>query len=152
MNSDVNFTSEFLNREDNSRDLLGKQWQDKAVSDRSKRRLLQSIGEQSPCAKLLKLWGLQENNKCRLFKRLHPDVTPWLESLGHIQARCPVLRKPRIAVHHGIWRELLTVSRTHTTAVRGNGTFHQLSARPLMTNGQFTKSSYIKVCFLVLGN
>jgi len=34
-----NFTSEFLNREDKSRDLLGKHWQDKTVPDWSKRRL-----------------------------------------------------------------------------------------------------------------
>jgi len=45
-----NYTSEFLNREDNSRDLLGKHWQDKTVLDRSKRRLLQSIGHQFPYA------------------------------------------------------------------------------------------------------
>ena len=37
-------TSEILNREDNSRDLLGKHWQDKIVPNRSKRHLLQSIG------------------------------------------------------------------------------------------------------------
>ena len=63
-----NFTLEFLNREDNSKesdttkDLLGKHWQDKTVPDRSKRRLLQSIGHQFPCAKLLKLWGLREGD------------------------------------------------------------------------------------------
>jgi len=102
------FTSKFLNREDNSKNLLGKHWQDKNVSDRSKRRLLQSIGYQFPCAKLLKLWGLRENDECRLCKRLNLEVTPWPESLGHIQARCPALRKPRIVVHHGIWCELLT--------------------------------------------
>jgi len=61
-----NFTSEFLNREDNSRDLLGKHWQDKIVPDRSKWRLLQSIGYRFPCAKLLKLWGLRESDECRL--------------------------------------------------------------------------------------
>jgi len=33
-----NYTSEFFNRKDNSRDLLGKRWQDKTVSDKSKRR------------------------------------------------------------------------------------------------------------------
>jgi hypothetical protein len=49
------FTFDFLNREDNSRDLLGKHWQDKTVPDRSKRHLLQSIGYPFPCAKLLKL-------------------------------------------------------------------------------------------------
>ena len=81
-----NFTAEFLNREDNSRDLLGKHWQDKTVPDRSKRRLLQRIGYQFPCAKLLKLWGLRDSDECRLCKRLHPEVTPWPESLGHIQA------------------------------------------------------------------
>ena len=102
-----NHTSEFL-REDNSKDLLGKHWQDKIIADRSKRRLLQSISHQFPCAKLLKLWGLRDNDECRLCKRLHPEVTPWPESLGHIQARCPALQKPRIAFHHSIWCELLT--------------------------------------------
>jgi len=100
--------SEFLNREDNSRDLLGKHWQDKTVPSRSKRRLLQSIGYQFPCAKLLILWGLWDSDQCRLCTRLNLEVTPWPESLGHIQARGPALQKPRIAVHHGIWRELLT--------------------------------------------
>jgi len=71
-----NFTCEFLNREDNSRDLLGEHWQDKTVLDRSKKRLLQSIDYQFPCTMLLKLQGLQENDECRLCKCLHPDVTP----------------------------------------------------------------------------
>jgi len=59
-----NYTLEFLNREDISRDLLGTHWQDKTVPDRSKRRLLQSIGHQFPCAKLLKIWGLRDNDEC----------------------------------------------------------------------------------------
>jgi len=42
------------------------------------------------------------------FWAFYPEVTPWPKSLGHIQARCLALQKPRIAVHHGIWRELLT--------------------------------------------
>jgi len=140
-----NFTSEFLNREENSRDLLGKHWQDKTTSDRSKRRLLQSIGYQFPCAKLLRLWGLRENDECRLCKRLHPGVTPWLESLGHIQARCPALRKPRIAVHHGIWRELLTAIsmnslETHDDGER-KGTFRQRSVRPPMDSPPNSRTS-----------
>ena len=110
-----NFTSAFLNREDYIRDLLGKHWQDKTVPDRSKRRLLQSIGYQFPCAKLLKLWCLRQSDECMLCKRLHPEVTPRPDSLGHIQARCPALRKPRTTAHHGIWlwRELLSaISRS----------------------------------------
>jgi len=98
-----NFISRFLNREDNIRDLLRKHWQDKTVPDRSKRHLLQSICSQFPCAKLLKLWGIREDDDFRLCKRPHPDVTPWAESLGHIQTQ-----KPRIAVHHCVWRELLS--------------------------------------------
>ena len=116
-----NFTSEFLNREDNSRDLLGKHRQDKTVSDRSKRHLLQSIGHQFPCDKLLKLWGLRENDGCRHCKRVHLDVRPWPESLSHIQARCPVLRKPRIAVHHGIWCKLLTAISRNSLETHDDG-------------------------------
>jgi len=116
-----NYTSEFLNRADNSRDLLGKHGQDKTVPDRSKRRLLQSISHQFPCAKLLKLWGLRDSDECRLCKRLHPEVTPWPESLGYIQARCPALQKPRIAVHHGIWRELLTAISRNSVESHDDG-------------------------------
>jgi len=93
------FTSEFLNREDHSRNLLGKHWQDKTVPHRANRRHLPSIGYQFPCVKLR---GILENVYCRLCKRLHPDTAPWPQSLGHVQAQCPALRKPRIAVHHCI--------------------------------------------------
>jgi len=116
-----NFTSEFLNRDDISRDLLGKHWQNKTVPDRSKRCLLQSIGYQFPCSNLLKLWGIREDDNCRLCKRLHPDVALWPESLGNIQARCPILPKPRIAVHHSIWHELLTAISRNFVEVYDDG-------------------------------
>ena len=74
-----NFTSKFLKREDNSRDLMGLYWQ----NDRANGRFLQSIGYQFPCAALLKLWGIRENKECRLCKRQHPRDTAWPESLGH---------------------------------------------------------------------
>ena len=116
-----NYTSEFLHREDNSRDHLGKHWQDKIVPDWSKRRLLQSIGHQFPCAKLLKLWGLRDSDECRLCKRLHPEVTPWPEKLVHIQARFLALQKTKIAVHHGIWRELPTANRRNSVESHDDG-------------------------------
>jgi len=116
-----NFTSEFLNRQDDIRDLLGKCWQDRTVPDRSRRRLLHSMGYQFPCAKLLKLWGIRESDECKLCKRLHLDIAPWLESLGHIQARCPVLWKPRIAVHLGIWRQLLTAISRNSLETHDDG-------------------------------
>ena len=135
-----NFTPNFLDREDNSRDLLGKHWQDKTVPHRSKRRLLQSIGYKFPCAKLLKLWGLRESDECRLCKRLHLEVTPWPESLGHIQARCPALRKPRIAVHHGIWHELLTAIRRNSLETHDDGKrqWHFPSAVSMATHDEWT--------------
>jgi len=133
-------TLEFLNREDNRRELLGKHWQDKTVPDRSKRRLLQSIGHQFPCAKLLKLWGLRDSDKCRLCKRLHPEVTPWPESLSHVQARCPALQKPRITVHHGIWRELLTAISKNSIESHdhGNRKWYFLSAVSEATHDEGT--------------
>jgi len=135
-----NYTSEFLNREDNSKDLLGKHWQDKTVPDRSKRRLLQSIGHQFPYAKLLKLWGFQDSDECRLCNHLHPEVTPWLESLVHIQARCPALQKPRIVVHHGIWRELFTAISRNSVESHDNGKrkWYFLSAVSEATHDEWT--------------
>jgi len=142
-----NYTSEFLNREDNSRDLLGKHWQDKTVPDRSKRRLLQSIGHQFPCAKLLKLWGLRDSDECRLCTRLHPEVTPWPESLDHIQARCPALllqnHELRYTMASGVNYSQPSVGTpwNPTTTAIGNGTSRQRLARPPMTSGQSVKSS-----------
>jgi len=115
------FTSEFIKREHNSRDLFGKHWQDKTVPDSAKRCLLQSMGYQFPCAKLLKLWCIREDDDCSLCKRLHPDVAPWPEILGHIEPRCPVLRNPRIAVHHGIWCDLLTSIRRNSLEAHDDG-------------------------------
>ena len=45
-----NLTAKFLRREGNSRPVLGDHWKDKQVSIRAKRRLLQSICFQFPCA------------------------------------------------------------------------------------------------------
>jgi len=84
-------------------------------------QVLRGIGYQFPCAKLLKLWGIRENDECRLCKRIFPGEMAWQESLGHIQARCPVLTNPRIAVHHGIWRELLTVISQNSTETHDEG-------------------------------
>jgi len=71
---------------------------------------------------MLKLWGIRGSDECRLCKRLFPKETAWPESLGHIQARCPALRKPRIAVHHGIWRELLTAIDRNSSEANEDGT------------------------------
>jgi len=78
-------SSKFLKREDNSGDLLGTFWQEKSVNDRAKGHLLQSIAwYQLSYAKLLTLWGIHENDECRLCKRQQPGETTWPESLVHI--------------------------------------------------------------------
>jgi len=41
-----------------------------------------------------------------------PDL---VESVAHIQSYCPVLQLPRIAIHHGTWRELLSSIRKSST-------------------------------------
>jgi len=41
-----------------------------------------------------------------------PDL---VENAGHIQWYCPALQLPRIAIHHGIWRELMFSTRESST-------------------------------------
>ena len=96
----------FLKMQDHGREILGMHWTDKNAPIKAKRRLLQSISMQFPCAATFKLWGMQDNDECRLCKRLHPERIAFSECLGHIQSQCLSLQRPRIAVHHGIWREL----------------------------------------------
>jgi len=102
-----NLTARFLKKEGNCRADLGIHWKDKKVSFKAKRRLLQSISFQFPCAANFKKWGWQEEDECRLCKALYPERTAFSECLGHIQGHCKALQKPRIAVHHGIWRDLI---------------------------------------------
>jgi len=98
-----NLTAKFLNREGNCWSVLGDHWRDKQGSIRAKRRLLPSISCQFPCAANFKKRGWQEEDKCRLCKFLYPEQPAFSECLGH----CKALQKTRIAVHHGIWRDLI---------------------------------------------
>jgi len=102
-----NHTFRFLKIEGNSRAVLKDHWKDKRVSIKSKRRLLQNISFQFPCAANFKKWGWQEEDEFRLCKTLFPGQPAFSECLGHIKGYCKALKKPRIAVHHGIWRDLI---------------------------------------------
>jgi len=99
-----NLTARFPKRAGNCRSVLGDHWKDKRVSIRAKRRLLQSISFQFPN---FKKWGLQEEEECRLCKSLYPEQPAFSECLGHIQGYCKALQKTRIAVHCGIWEDLI---------------------------------------------
>jgi len=99
-----NFIAKFLKREGNCRSDLGDHWKDKRVRIRAKCRLLQSINFTAN----FKKWGWQEEDECRLCNSLYLEQPAFLECLGHTQGYGKALQKPRIAVHHGIWRDLIT--------------------------------------------
>ena len=70
---------------------------------------------QFPVAATLFRWGILPNDDCRLCKKVNPEKTPGKETLGHIHGYCPALKLIRIAVHHGIWRQILTGIQKHST-------------------------------------
>ena len=113
-------TANFLTREDSSRDLLGKFHKDRSVWIRARRRVLQCLSYQFPCALQLKQWGILNEVKCRLCGKYYkerniPEPPDTVESVGHIQCYCPALQLPRIAIHQGIWRELMFSIRKSST-------------------------------------
>ena len=63
-------TANFLMREDSSRDLLGKFHKDKSVWIRARRRVLQCLSYQFPCALQLKQWGILHEVKCHSAKNI----------------------------------------------------------------------------------
>jgi len=112
LKSHTGSTANFLTREDNSRDLLGKFHKDRSVWIRARRRVIQCLSYQFPCSLQLKQSGILNDVKCRFCEKYYeekknrepPDS---VESVGHIQCYCPGVQIPRIAIHHGIWRELM---------------------------------------------
>ena len=100
--------------------LRGKTHKDSSVWIRARRRVLQCLSYQFPCALQLKQWGILNEAKCRLCekyckdKNIH-DPPDLVESVGHIQCYCPALQLPPIATHHGIWRELMFLIRKSST-------------------------------------
>ena len=139
-----NHTSEFLNPEDNSRDLLGKHWQDKTVSDRSKRHLLQNISHQFPCAKLLKLWGLRDNDECRLCTAFTLRSRRGRKASAISKLVVRFCRNPELqfttAFGANYSQPSVGTLWNPTMTVLGSGTSRQRLARLLMTSGQFVKS------------
>ena len=96
-----------LAKNSDCRSVMGDHWKDTRVSFRAKRRLFQSISFQFPYTANFKRWGWQESAECRLCKSLYSEQPAFAECLGHIQGYCKPLQKPRIAVHHGILRDLI---------------------------------------------
>jgi len=113
-------TANFLTREDNSRDLLGNFHKERNVWIRARRRVLQCLSYQFPCALQLAQWGILNKVKCRLCgkyyrEKIIREPPESVESVVHIQCHCPVLQLPRIAIYHGIRRELMFSIRKFST-------------------------------------
>jgi len=66
-------TANFLTREDSSRDLLGTFHKDRSVWIRARRRVLQCLSYQFPCARQLKQWGIPNDVKCRLCEKYYEE-------------------------------------------------------------------------------
>jgi len=93
------YKESFLRRPHSSQDLLGACLAGSSFPDGSKKRLIQSVSLQFPCRALFHQWGKEDFPNCPFCNER--------ESMGHIQSRCKILEKPRIAAHHMIWREIL---------------------------------------------
>jgi len=66
-------TANFLTREDNSRDLLGKFHKDRSVWIRARRRVLQCLSYKFSCALHLKQWGILNEVKCRFCEKYYKE-------------------------------------------------------------------------------
>jgi len=66
-------TANFLTREDNSRDLLGKFHKDRSVWIRARWRVLQCLSYQFPCALQLNQWGILNEVKRRLCEKYYME-------------------------------------------------------------------------------
>ena len=65
------------------------------------------------------MWGILKEVKCRLCekycKQKNMEAPNSVDSVGRIQCYCPALQLPRIAIQHGIGRELLFSIRKCST-------------------------------------
>ena len=93
------------------------------------------LSYQFPCALQLKQWGILKDVKCRLCEKYYkerniPEPPDTVESVEHIKCYCPALQLPRIAIHHGIWRELMFSIRKSSTELNNASEtrWHFLSA------------------------
>jgi len=136
LNIHTGSTANFLTREDSSRDLLGKFHKDKSVWTRARQKVLQCLSYQFSCALQLKQWGILNDVKCLLCEKHYEeknirDPSDTVKSVGHIQCYRPVRQLPRIAIHHGIRRELMfSIRKSSTKRCFGLGTPLAFSLSP----------------------
>ena len=113
MSESDNLTSNILREPDSSRDLIYLFLKDSSVHEKAKRRLIQTITHQFPCQAYLHTCSMTASPFCKMCQaRNIPDQT---DNVCHIQGYCPALELPRIAAHHWIWREIMSLIKRHSS-------------------------------------
>jgi hypothetical protein len=113
MSASETITHKFLKVPDSSRDLIHLFLKDSNVHEKTKKRLIQTITNQFPCQAYLHTRGMTTSPFCSACQRR--NISDQTENLGHIQCWCPALERPRIAAHHCIWRELISLIQKYST-------------------------------------
>lgn len=110
------WTSDFLSREGEGREVIGERLKDKTIPWQVQRRLMQAVTNSFPCGAHLFRMGLRGSNGCTLCQRAQQqrenDQREGLrrtdpETLGHIQsARCALQAKAATSAHHRCWQQV----------------------------------------------
>ena len=110
------WTSDFLSREGEGREVIGERLRDKTVPWQVQRRLMQAVTNSFPCGAHLYRMGLRGSNGCTLCHRARQQreddhregrkrADP--ETLGHIQsARCALQARAATSAHHHCWQQV----------------------------------------------
>ena len=104
------WTSDFLSREGEGREVVGERLRDKTVPWQVQRRLMQAMTNSFPCGAHLHRMGLRRSNECtlcqRAWKQREDDQHEGCgrsdpETLGHIQsAHCALQARAATSAHH----------------------------------------------------
>jgi hypothetical protein len=110
------WTSDFLSREGEGREVVGEWLRDKTVPWQVQRRLMQVMTNSFPCGTHLHRMGLRRTNEYTLCQRAwrqreddeHDGCgRSDLETLGHIQsARCTLQARGDTSVYHHCWQQV----------------------------------------------
>ena len=110
------WTSDFLSREGEGREVVGERLRDKTVPWQVQRRLMQAMTNSFPCGAHLHRMGFRRSNECTLCQRAwrqrEDDEHDGCgrsdpETLGHIQsARCALQVRAATSAHHHCWQQV----------------------------------------------
>ena len=110
------WTSDFLSREGEGREVIGERLRDRTVPWQAQRRLMQAVTNSFPCGAHLHRMGLRGSSGCTLCQRARKQrvddqqdgcgrIDP--ETLGHIQsARCALQARAATSAHHHCWQQV----------------------------------------------